>query len=48
MGYLNDSPEHWTQGESFDDLKDSLRDLLELFGAEEIHGIRKIAELENA
>ena len=48
LGYLNDYPDHWTQGENFDDLKDSLRDLLEIFGAEEIPGIRKVAELEYA
>ncbi|MEO0017286.1 MAG: hypothetical protein RLZZ522_569 [Verrucomicrobiota bacterium] len=27
LGYLNDYPEHWTQGEDLDDLKEHLRDL---------------------
>ncbi len=48
LGYLNDYPDHWTQGESLQDLKENLRDLLDLFGAEEIPGIRKVEELEYA
>ncbi len=48
LGYLNDYPDHWTQGENLDDLKENLRDLLEIFGAEEIPGIRKVEELEYA
>jgi predicted RNase H-like HicB family nuclease len=39
LGYLNDYPDHWTQGEDLDDLKEQLRDLFELFGQEEIPGI---------
>jgi predicted RNase H-like HicB family nuclease len=27
LGYLQDYPAHWTQGETLDDLKDHLRDL---------------------
>ena len=48
LGYLNDYPDHWTQGEDFYDLKASLRDLLDIFNADEIPGIRKVAELEYA
>jgi len=48
LGYLNSHPDHWTQGESLDDLKDHIRDLFQLFGAEEIPGIRKVEELEVA
>jgi len=48
LGYLNDYPDHWTQGESLEDLKLQLLDLLKLFGAEDIPGIRKVAELEYA
>ncbi len=48
LGYLNDYPDHWTQGENLDDLKENLRDLLEIFGAEDIPGIRKVEELEYA
>lgn len=42
LGYLNDYPDHWTQGE---DLKKHLRNL---FGQEVIPGIRKEEELEIA
>ena len=48
LGYLNDYPDHWTQGENLADLKESLRDLLEIFGTEDITGIRKVEELEYA
>lgn len=48
LGYLNDYPDHWTQGEDLDDLKTHLRDLFELFGNEDIPGIRKEEELEIA
>jgi predicted RNase H-like HicB family nuclease len=29
LGYLQDYPDYWTQGESLNDLKDHLRDLYE-------------------
>ncbi len=48
LGYLNEYPDHWTQGEDLDDLKKHLRDLFELFGQESIPGIRKEEELEIA
>ncbi len=48
LGFLNDYPDHWTQGDDLADLKAYLRDLLMLFGAEDIPGIRKVEELEYA
>jgi predicted RNase H-like HicB family nuclease len=48
LGYLNDYPDHWTQGEDLEDLKEQLRDLHRTFGAEQIPGIRKVEELEVA
>ena len=48
LGYLNDYPDHWTQGDDLADLKEQLRDLFQTFGAEEIPGIRKEEELEIA
>ena len=48
LGYLNDFPEHWTQGEDLDDLKEHLRDLHEMFSSEEILGIRHQIEIEVA
>ena len=48
LGYLNDSPDHWTQGESLQDLKDHLRDLHETLSSGAISGIKKVEELELA
>ena len=48
LGYLNDYPDHWTQGESLEDLKEQLKDLYHIFRSEEIPGIRRVEELEVA
>ncbi|WP_367873478.1 type II toxin-antitoxin system HicB family antitoxin [Luteolibacter sp. Populi] len=48
LGYLNDFPDHWTQGENLEDLKIHLQDLYELFNREEIPGIRREVEMEFA
>jgi predicted RNase H-like HicB family nuclease len=48
LGYLNDYPDHWTQGDSFQDLKDHLRDLYDTFSSSVIPGIKKVEELELA
>jgi len=48
LGYLNEFPDHWTQGESLEDLKDHLRDLSELFSDDEFAGVRRESELELA
>ncbi len=48
LGYLNEYPEHWTQGSSLEDLKEHLRELHDMFRSEDIPGIRREAELEVA
>ena len=48
LGYLNEFPDHWTQGETLDDLKNHLRDLKDLFSDEELAGVRHESELEFA
>jgi len=48
LGYLNDFPDHWTQGESLEDLKEHLKDLYALFSKEELPGIKRVEELEVA
>jgi predicted RNase H-like HicB family nuclease len=48
LGFLNEYPDHWTQGETLEDLKEHLRDLHETFRKENIPGIRREAELEVA
>ena len=46
LGHLHSHPDHWTQGKNLEDLKDHLRDLYEMFAAEDVPGIKKIEELE--
>lgn len=48
LGLLNDFPDHWTQGENLDDLKEHLRDLFNLFSKGDLPGIRRVEELEVA
>jgi predicted RNase H-like HicB family nuclease len=46
LGFLNEYPDHWTQGETLEDLKDHLLDLHEIFSEEPIPGIRHVSVLE--
>jgi predicted RNase H-like HicB family nuclease len=48
LGYLNDFPDHWTQGETLQDLKDHLRDLYKIFSEGNLPEIKKVEELELA
>ena len=45
IGYLQDYPDYWTQGETLDDLKDHLRDLYQDLTSGDLPGIRKVDEL---
>lgn len=45
LGYLQEYPDYWTQGESLDDLQAHLRDLYLDLTSGEIPGVRKLAEL---
>lgn len=45
LGYLQDYPDYWTQGESLEDLEAHLRDLHDDVTSGEIPNIRKLAEL---
>lgn len=45
LGYFEDFPDYWTQGETLEDLKAQLRDLYRDLTSGEIPGIRKVAEL---
>ena len=45
LGYLEEYPDYWTQGDSLDDLIEHLKDLfLDLSGGQ-IPGARKVGEL---
>lgn len=46
LGYLNDFPDHWTQGENLDDLKEHLNDLYADFSTYKTPGIKRVSELE--
>ena len=45
IGYLQDYPDYWTQGETLADLKDHLRDLYRDLSAGVVTGVRKVEEL---
>ena len=46
LGYLNDYPDHWTQGDSIADLKEHLLDLHQEFKMGDLPGIKKVEEIE--
>ena len=46
LGYLNDYPEHWTQGDNLEDLKEHLLDLYKEFSKNDLPGIKKVEEIE--
>jgi hypothetical protein len=45
LGYLQDYPDYWTQGETLEDLRDHLRDLYLDLSSGQLPGIRKVDEL---
>ncbi len=45
LGHLNAYPDHWTQGENLEDLKEHLLDLYREFAKEDLPGIRKVDDL---
>ncbi|MBE2284490.1 MAG: type II toxin-antitoxin system HicB family antitoxin [Prosthecobacter sp.] len=46
LGYLDEFPDHWTQGESLEELKVMLADLYKDLTSGEIAGIRHRGEME--
>lgn len=45
LGYLQEYPDYWTQGESLDDLREHLKDLHKDIDSGTIPGIRRVEEL---
>ena len=48
LGYLQEFPDYWTQGDTLDDLRAHLRDLYTDLTSGELQGIRRIADLNVA
>ena len=46
LGYLNEFPDHWTQGIDLEELIENLADLYKTFTSEQIPGIKRVAEFE--
>lgn len=45
LGYLEEFPDYWTQGETLDDLKQHLRDLYADLTSGELPGVRRVTDL---
>jgi len=45
LGYLQDYPDYWTQGETLEELKENLIDLFKDLTSGELVGVRKVDEL---
>ena len=48
LGYLEEFPDYWTQGQTENELKENLTDLYKDLSSGNIPNIRKVAELEIA
>ena len=46
LGYLEEYPDYMTQGETLDQLKDNLRDILKELESGNIPCVRRVGELE--
>jgi predicted RNase H-like HicB family nuclease len=45
LGYFQEFPDYWTQGETLDDLREHLKDLFQDLTHGQIPGIRRVEEL---
>jgi predicted RNase H-like HicB family nuclease len=48
LGYFDEYPDYWTQGESLDDLLAHLKDLYIDLASGQLPGIRRVGELDVA
>ncbi len=46
VGYLEEFPDYWTQGESFEELQEHLKDLYWDLAGGAIPGVRRSTEIE--
>jgi len=45
LGYLEEYPDYWTQGDSLDDLREQLKDLYSDLTSGQVPGVRRVGEL---
>ena len=45
IGYLQDCPDYWAQGDTLENLKDRLRDLYQDLTSGELNGVCKVDDL---
>ncbi|MBM3237402.1 type II toxin-antitoxin system HicB family antitoxin [Candidatus Poribacteria bacterium] len=48
LGYLEEYPDYWTQGETLEELGENLRDIYNDINSGNIPCVRRVAELEVA
>ena len=46
LGYLEEYPDYWTQGESLEELKENLLDIYKELTSGKIPAVRKVSELQ--
>ena len=46
IGYLEEYPDYWTQGESLEQLQENLLDIYKELNSGNIPSVRKVAELQ--
>ena len=46
LGYLEEYPDYWTQGETIEELKENLREIYQDLASGNIPHARRVAELE--
>jgi predicted RNase H-like HicB family nuclease len=45
LGYLEEYPDYWTQGETMEELEENLRDVYRELTSGSVLGVRRVAEL---
>ena len=43
LGYLEEYPDYWTQGQSLEDLRENLKDIFQELTSGNIPGVRRVA-----
>jgi predicted RNase H-like HicB family nuclease len=46
LGYIKEYPDYWTQGETFDELKENLKDIFADLINDFVPNVRRMGELE--